>query len=112
MEILTPMVKRLLGRTVVYLLMIGTAFLIMKPLTIWLGWPEIMLGLSAAAKMGFVEISIMWFRIVTSPRLDMQTVAAKVEKQFNPVAQAILYCAYAFQWAVRMALFVYIAWVA
>lgn len=105
------MIKRLALRTMLFASLTILAFLVMQPLTIWTGWPELMQGLKAAAILSWGELTVLWIRVCVSPRLDSQALAKEVETSYDARGMAIVYAAYTFTWAVRLVLFVVIGWI-
>ncbi|NRR28899.1 hypothetical protein HSX11_01755 [Oxalobacteraceae bacterium] len=103
------MIKRLAIRTAVFAALTLLAFVLMEPLTKLVGWPELMQGLGAAAKLAWAEISVMWIRIAISPKLDVQKVA--LAAGHDPRAAAMVYAVHQLTWAVRLAAFILLAWV-
>jgi hypothetical protein len=97
------MFTRLLYRTIIFFTMAFTAFVLMQPLTIYTGWPEVMRCTQAAAVLAWAEITIMWVRLVVAPRLDVQEVALKAT---DPMAAALVYATHQATWAVRLVAFI------
>ena len=111
METVKSMTARLAVRTVILAFLTLLAFSTMQELTIFTGWPELMGGLGAAAKVAWAEVSIMWIRIVLAPRLDVQHIVKRIESGTNYMAMAVVYGVYQLTWALRIGAFLYFGWV-
>lgn len=96
-------VKRLFFRTLAFLAMTALAFVLMRPLTMATGMPEVMRGLSAAALLSWAEITVMWVRITVSPAIDLQQLTLKVDFQTTYIVQNVL-------WFIRIMVFVTAYW--
>ena len=105
------MIKRLAIRTAIFAVLTFSAFMLMQPLTVLTGWPELMQGLKAAAILSWAELTVLWIRICVTPQLDTQRLALAVESRYDSKGMAILYCAHAFTWAVRITIFILLGWV-
>lgn len=73
-------------------------------------FPEIVCVLVAVAVLAWGEISIMWFRVLMAPELDVQKIAKQAADE-SPQAAATIYAAKQFVWAVRLAAFLFLYWI-
>lgn len=107
-----PVVKRLAIRTAVLLALCIVGFLVLDLLQM-IGRerisdinqrvPEIMLIVRAASIMVWVELCLLWTRVVLQPQLDVQVAARAAEK--DAMAAAVVYATYTLQWLVRIFIF-------
>jgi hypothetical protein len=66
-------------------------------------FPELLSMLRAATIMTFVELSILWIRIVSQPRIDVQEAA--IDTANDPMANAVLYLTHTLAWGLRTIIF-------
>ena len=109
------MFKRLFKRTALFALLTAAAFGTLE-LLVFLGheqfdinnrFPELIYVMVAVAVQAWGEISIMWFRLILTPEMDMQKIGnAAAEK--DPVAAAIIFASKQIVWAVRVIAFLFL----
>jgi hypothetical protein len=97
--------NRLAPRTLIFLALTAAAFLAIRPITIWTGWPEAMKCLTATAVLSWAEVAILWIRIAIAPNLDVQDAARDALLEPSAVASAIVFAVHQFTWAVRLTAF-------
>ncbi|NDI85048.1 hypothetical protein [Undibacterium crateris] len=109
------MVKRLFFRTMVFFMLTVAAFVSIEGIvqlsasgiySVGQMFPEIIYVLVALGILAWVEISLMWFRIFLTPKIDLQNIAELAEA----TSPAALYCAHQFAWAIRIGAFLFLYW--
>ena len=116
MEFITKslnMTKRVMGRSVFFLLMTIAGFSCLEVLVFLArerGWdivsrfPELNMILGGVTKLAWLEMSVLWIRLMAQPNVDVQSAANDAVETPSPVASAITFGIHTFAWAFRLLL--------
>lgn len=70
-------------------------------------FPQLIIFLSAAVILTWAEVSVLWIRAATAPKLDFQVIAEKAAE--SSIGAAVVYAGMIIQWLFRIWLIVLIA---
>lgn len=108
------LIHRVMGRSMFFLFMTVLGFSGLE-LLVYLGrtqgydfmtrFPELTMILRAVTILAWLEMSVMWIRLMAQPNVNVQTAACDaVECPATPMASAVIYGIHTFAWAFRLLL--------
>lgn len=106
------MLERLALRSAILLMISSLGFIFMEALvymgqeqilSIQMRFPEIMLVVRALTLITWVEVCLLWIRVLLQPSVDVQRAALIAET--SPIGAAIVYTVHQATWLVRVVVF-------